>query len=201
MDNSFRSGTSQMILMVTSPWNHRLLRPRGLVSILLGLLSQFRGDWSQWMTSFSSESDSNTFTGEVMQCHLLYYIFSVSLQRWIPSLRIHECLEWNQAGLKILILSLIPGYRCVSIIIFFGLSVNSLSSLVNVDSVWRWPKSNVGVHSCISITKSRLKRASVLSSKNRNIFYMKRWLGYITAVSDSCCFCIRWICNNARTEL
>ena len=57
-----------------------MLHPRGLVPKLLGLRSQLRGDWSQriMVASITSESDSNTFAGEEMQRHLLYYFFSLT---------------------------------------------------------------------------------------------------------------------------
>ena len=102
----FRSGTSRMILMVTSPYRHRMLHPRGLVTNLLGLRFQFRGNWSGWIVSFTSESDSNTLA----DCAICHTLFSASLQTWISSIRINECLRPNQTRIIML-----PG--CVSIII------------------------------------------------------------------------------------
>ena len=76
----FESGTSHKILMVSSLWNHRIIRihPCGLVPKWMGLRCQFRGDWFQRIASVTSESDSNTFAGEDTQCHLSYYSFGLT---------------------------------------------------------------------------------------------------------------------------
>ena len=55
-----------------------MLHPRGLGPILLGLRCQFPGDWSQRKATFTSESDSNTFTGKKIQYHLSCYFFSLT---------------------------------------------------------------------------------------------------------------------------
>ena len=151
--NIYRSGKSQIVLIVTSPWHHRMLHPRGLVPTLLGLRCQFRGDWSQQMATITSESDSTTFAGEVIQRHLSYYLFSlttdmnsVSQNTQVPAVqqgntktgqgvRFHYCLLW--------------------------LSVNSLSSPVNGYSEGRWPMANVGVHSYMSTKRVFVSCASV----------------------------------------
>ena len=67
----FWSGTSHMMLMVTSSWHHRMLHPRGLVLRWLGLRFQFRGDWYQRIAHFSSQSDHNTFCGII--CHTFFF--------------------------------------------------------------------------------------------------------------------------------
>ena len=51
---------------------------RGLALDLLGLRRQFRGDWSQRMPGFSSESDSNTIIAGEEQRDLSYYFFSLT---------------------------------------------------------------------------------------------------------------------------
>ena len=96
--------------MVTSSY-HRRIRHGGLpvVPKLQSLRVQFRGDWSKQIllemgSSTTSESDSNTFAG----WDICPTSFSVSLQTWIASLGIHECLRRN-IKLKL------P--ECVSIII------------------------------------------------------------------------------------
>ena len=67
--------------MATSPCYHATIMPvmlyrRGLVLNLLGLRCQFRGDWSQRMAGFSSESDY-TIAGEE-QRDFSYYFFSLT---------------------------------------------------------------------------------------------------------------------------
>ena len=68
----FRSGTSQMILMVISLWHRRILHPRGLGPNLLGLRCQFLGDWSQPIANLTSESD---FHWQAGRCNLFYHLF------------------------------------------------------------------------------------------------------------------------------
>ena len=70
--------------MVTSPCEHSTIMgtiswiPRGLVPNLLGLRSQFRGDWSQRIAGFTSESDFNTIIAGEEQRDLSYYFFSLT---------------------------------------------------------------------------------------------------------------------------
>ena len=82
-----------------------MLHPRGLVPKSKGLRCQFRGDWSQWMASFTSESDSNAFAASLF---IFYFFFSVLLRRWIAPLRIRESLRRDPRKVKVF-----PG--CVSI--------------------------------------------------------------------------------------
>ena len=125
------------------------------------------------------------------QCHT---IFSVSLWTWIASLRVHEYLWRNQVRITIL-----PG--CVSIIICFWLSVNSLSSPVNGYSEGRWPVANVGIHSYLSTKASSLIQASVFCGSVRIVFF----LICKESLSDTCNFFIPWLRNifflQANSEL
>ena len=164
----FRSGTSRMIQTVTSSWHHHMLHPHGLVSMLLGLRCQFLGDWSQQMAIFTSESDSNTFAERKCSVICLTF-FSVSLRTWIGTLRIHEWLQCHKTPV------LLKG--CVSILFYFRLSVNPLSSLVNGYFEARWPVANVGVRPS-SVYKYKAKinfnRTSVFCgfAKNHILFHV-----------------------------
>ena len=140
----FQSGTSQMMLMVTSLWHHRTtLHPGGLVPNLPGPRCQFRGDWSEPIASLSSESVSNTLN--TMPYHT---VLSVLLRTWITSLRIHEYPWWNKSYM----VAVLPG--CVSFIFYFWLFVNPFSSPDNGYYEKRWSMANVGVHSYISTKTS-----------------------------------------------
>ena len=176
-----------MIPMVTSSWRFLVSsHPYGLVPILLGLRCLFRGDWSQRMASFTSESDSNIF-GRGDAASFVMLIFSVSLRTWIASLRTHEYPRRNagqtQAGSGSWIM--FPG--CVSNIFYFRPSVNLLSSPVNGYSEGRWPMADVGVHSYIStIDRSTLSELLFLwIGKNRILSHIMISLGNT----------IPWLCN------
>ena len=125
--------------MVTS--DQHMLQPRGLAPALLGLQCQLRGDWSQRIASFTSESDSNTFAGSVI-CHTM---FSVSLWTMMTSVFIHEC-PWRQSQKT----GAIIVARCVCFIILLLALCQIFLSPDNGSSKGRWPKADVGVHSCIS---------------------------------------------------
>ena len=124
--------------MVTSTWDQHMLQPRGLAPALLGLQCQLRGDWSQRIANFTSESDSNTFAGSVI-CHTM---FSVSLWTMMSSVFIHEC-PWRQTGAIVVA-------RCVRFIILLLALCQFFLSPDNGSSKGRWPNADVGVHSCIS---------------------------------------------------
>ena len=80
--NLFRSGTSHMIILVTSSWHHGVSVPvihppsGGLVPIWLGLGCQFRGNWSQRREILTSESHSRW--GDVAS---FYYFFQSHYRR------------------------------------------------------------------------------------------------------------------------
>ena len=133
------------------------------------LRRQFRGDWSQRMTSFTSEFDSNKIAGQdssvIEVCHTT---FSVSLRTSTAHQRIHQWLRHRQ------MLTMIAGY--VSIIFCFcqWLSL-SLSSIpfrpVNDYSEGRWPIANVGVHSSPLICRRHflVSRCSIKVSEEEEL--------------------------------
>ena len=71
--------------MVTSPWNLLSAAIRGLVSTrslpklnCLIVRFQFRGEWSEWIANFTSESDSDTFC-MLLCCFSCYFSTSLTM--------------------------------------------------------------------------------------------------------------------------
>ena len=150
MINLFRSGTSQMTLMVTSSSGHHLvLHPRGLVPRLLGLWCQFRGDWSQRITTSTSESDFNILQARRYNiiCHTIFFSLTTNMNHDSQNPRVPTAQDKG-----------VPGCAVHGVCPFFFpsgcRSFISLSSPVNGYSEGRWQMANVGVHSYISTKTS-----------------------------------------------
>ena len=142
-----------MMVMVTSPSDQFMLRSRGLetgasvwvAKFFFTQRCQFRGDWSQGITSFTSKSQSNIFAREEMQRHLSYYIFSLTM-------------DTNHVSKNPRVLKAEPDLYVhrrpvrVNIFLYFWLIVipSPLWSPVNCYSEERRPMANVGVYSYIS---------------------------------------------------
>ena len=152
------------MLMVTSPCKHStvvrgmMLHTRGLVPNLLGLRRQFRGDWSQRMAGFTSESDSNTIIAGEEKRGLSYYFFSVTtdINRASKNPQVPEAQSEYYPG---------STYGVCVHFFCFWLSVNPLWSSATATgySGGRQPTANVGVHSYIGTKASSI---SVSSSTN-----------------------------------
>ena len=150
----FQSMTSQTTPMVTSLWRHRILHPGGLVPNLLRLRCQCLGDWSQRMASLTSESDSIIFAGNIMY-HTIFqshYGHNSRLSEFSSTRGATSRIWWLRGSCPLFF--------------YLWLFVNSLSSPVDGYSERRWPISNVGVYSCISIK----------ASSSNLLYSVVRWL-------------------------
>ena len=94
------------------------------------------------MTGLTSESDSNTFSGEEMH-HLSYYFFSLTtdINRASKNPRVPAAKPDSDKHDDKYVLGVRVFFFC------FRLSVNFLSSPVNGYSEGRRPMADVGVHS------------------------------------------------------
>jgi hypothetical protein len=137
-DNSFHSGTSYMILMVTFSWLQRL-HPRGLVPNLMGLRCQFRGGWSQRIPVLISESDSSRRGDAASFVFQSYYGHKSNLSESTSAWGATKDGSW---------------FRGAYPLFFFTSGSLSITfrrrSPAYGYSEGRWPMANVGVHSCIS---------------------------------------------------
>ena len=123
----------------------------------------------------------------VRRCSIICHtIFSVSIRLRIASFGIHECLGRKKARFLLLLAG------CVSFILYFWLSVDSLSSPASELEGW-WP-ANVGIHSYIitkclpvaSSTSSELLFSVVLVTPSELYFFAH--------VINTCYFCIPCLC-------
>ena len=164
------------MLMVTSLCDQCFFHPCGLVTKLLSLRSQYRGDWFQRMTSLTSESDSNTCAGEERH-HLSYYFFSLTtdINRASKNPRVPAAQPDSDKHDDKYVLGVRVLFFC------FWLSVNLLSFLVNGYSEGRWPMADVGVHSYLNTKPSSTSRKILYSvlCKNHILSHMQIWYRWV----------------------
>ena len=158
--------------MVTSPWDHCGILPRGLVPRLPRLRCQFRGDWSQRITTSTSESDSNTLAGEEMQHHLSYYFFSLTtdMNRDSQNLRVPQAAEQDKV--------IIPKHSVRGVCPFFFFP--AVCHLTH----WHLP----------FVSSQWLLWRKVTNGKCGSSFLYK----YIRPLQLQASFCIPWSCSSIR---